>query len=140
MSKVINKTLNFLHMNNKVKTLFTPKQMISFRSARKMGGYLVKAKLYPEERTNGSFKCGSKRCEVCLNINETFTFATTDAVAVGSKRCEVYLNVNEAFTFASTVAGETYVINHKFNCNGRCLVYLLTSNCCKNRICGSSCR
>ena len=64
--------------------------------------------LYPEERTKGSFKCGSKRCEVCLNVNETSTFA-------------------------STVTGETYINNHKFNCNGKCLVYLLTCNCCKKQ-------
>ena len=73
--------------------MFTPKSMISFRSARKMGSHLVRAKLYPEERTKSSFKCGSKRCEVCLNVNETSTFA-------------------------STVTGETYIINHKFNYNG----------------------
>ena len=78
--------------------MFTPKAMISFCSARKMSSYLVRAKLYPEERTKerrkkGFFKCGSKRCEVCLNVNETSTFA-------------------------STVTGETdEIINHKFNCN-----------------------
>ena len=98
-------------MNNKVKKVFTPKPMISFRSARKMSSYLVRAKLYPEERIKGSCKCGSKRCEVCLNVNERFTFVRTVAVAVGSKRCEVCLNVNETFVFASTVAEETYIIN-----------------------------
>ena len=56
----------------------------------------------------GSFKCGSKRCEVCLNVNETSTFA-------------------------STVTCGTYIINHKFNCNDKCLVYLLTCNCCKKQ-------
>ena len=62
---------------------------------------------YPEERTKGFFKSGSKRCEVCLNVNETSTFP-------------------------STVVDETYIINQKFNCNDKCLVYLLTCNCCKN--------
>ena len=51
--------------------------MISFRSAGKMSIYLVRAKLYPKERTKGSFNCGSKRFEVCLNVNETSTFANT---------------------------------------------------------------
>ena len=37
-------------MNNKVKKVFTPKPMISFCSARKMSSYLVRAKLYPEEK------------------------------------------------------------------------------------------
>ena len=106
MGKIINKSLNLLYMNNEVKKVFTPKSMISFRSARKMSSYLVRAKLYPEERTKGFFNCGSKRCEVFLNVNETFTFA-------------------------STVTGETHIINPKFNCNDRCLVYLLSCNCCK---------
>ena len=95
-------------MDKEVKKVFTSKPIILFRKARKMSRCLVRAKLYPEERTKGSFKCGSKRCEVCLNVNETSTFA-------------------------STVTGETSIINHKFNCNDKCLVYLLTCNCCKKQ-------
>ena len=64
--------------------------MIPFSSAAKISSYLIRAKLYPEERNKGFLKCGSKRCEVCLIVNETSTFA-------------------------STVTGETYTINHKFN-------------------------
>ena len=55
-------------MDNRVKKVFTPKPMISFCSARKMGGYLVRAKLYAGEKTKGSFKCGSKHCYVCLML------------------------------------------------------------------------
>ena len=106
--KIISKNLCLLYMNNEVKKEFTPKTLISFRSVRKMSRYLVRAKLYPEERTGGSFKCGSKRCEVCLNVNEPSAFA-------------------------SIVTGETNIINHKFNCNDKCLVYLLTCNCCKKQ-------
>ena len=103
-------------MNNQVKKVLSPKPMISFRSARKMSSYLVRTKLYPEERTKGSFKCGSKPCEVCLYVNETSAFA-------------------------STVTGETYIITHKFNASGayrclvyhKCLVYLLTCSCCKKQ-------
>ena len=75
--------------------------MISFHSARKLSSYLVRAKLYPTERIVGSYKCGGKRYEVCINVNETSTFT-------------------------STVTGETYIIKHRFDCNERCLVYLLT--------------
>ena len=64
-------------MDNEVKRVFTPKPMISFRSARKRSSYLVRAKLYPTERTIGSYKCGGKRCEVCINVNETSTFNST---------------------------------------------------------------
>ena len=45
-------------MNNEVKKMFTPTPTISFRSARKISSYLLRAKLYPEERTKGYFKCG----------------------------------------------------------------------------------
>ena len=58
MDKIINKKLNLTYMDNEFKKVFTPKPMISFRTAREMSSYLVRAKLYPEERTKGSFKCG----------------------------------------------------------------------------------
>ena len=97
IGKIINKNFYLLCINKEVKKVFTSKQVISFRSTRKMSNYLVRVKLYPEERTKGSFKCGSKRCEFCLNVNETSTFT-------------------------STVTAETYIINQKFNCNDKCLV------------------
>ena len=77
MDKIINKNLNLMYMDNKFKKVFNPKQMISFHSARKMSSYLVRAKLYSEERTKGSFKYGSKRCKICLNVNGTSTFTIT---------------------------------------------------------------
>ena len=106
--KIISKNLCLQYMNNEVKKEFTPKPLISFGSVRKMSRYLVRAKLFQEERTGGSFKCGSKRCEVSLNVNEPSAFA-------------------------SIVTGKTNIINHKFNCNDKCLVYLLTCNYCKKQ-------
>ena len=38
-------------MNYDVKNVFTPKPMVSFRSSHKISSYLVRAKLYPVERT-----------------------------------------------------------------------------------------
>ena len=87
--------------------------MISFRSVRKLSSYLVRVKLYPTERTVGSCKCNGKNFEVSINVNETSTFA-------------------------STVTGETYIINHRFDCNERCLVYLLTCNKCKMQYVGQT--
>ena len=89
-------------MNDEVKKTFTASPMISFRSSRIISSYIVRAKLYPLERTVGSYKCGKKRCHVCDVISETDTFS-------------------------STVTGESFKINHKFNCNDQCLVYLATS-------------
>ena len=113
MKKVIHKYLDLLHMNSEVKRVFNPKAMISFRSARRLSSYLVRAKLYPTERIVGSYKCGWKRCEVCINVYETSTFT-------------------------STVTAETYIINHRFDCNETCLVYLSTCNKCKMQYVGQT--
>ena len=39
---------------------------------------------------------------------------------------KVCLNVNETSAFISTVTGETFIINHKFDCDATCLMNLLT--------------
>ena len=76
-----------------------PGAMVTFRSCRKLS-YPVRAQLYPLETVTGSCKCDGKRA--------------------------VYLNVNETSIFISSVTHETYKINHKFDCNTKCLIYLLT--------------
>ena len=113
MNKVILKYLDLLYMDNEVKRVFTPTPMISFRSSRNLSSYLVRSKLYLTKRTLGSFKCGGKRCEVCINDNETSTFN-------------------------STITEENYIIKHKFDCNERCLVYILTCNKCKMQYVGQN--
>ena len=50
LSKIIRDNLYLLYMNDEVKKVFSPKPMISFRSARKLSSYLVRAKLYPIDR------------------------------------------------------------------------------------------
>ena len=40
-------------MNEEAKTAFTPGPMISFRNAKKLSSYLIRAKLYSIERTVG---------------------------------------------------------------------------------------
>ena len=80
--------------------VFTPGPMATFCSARKLSSFLVRANLYPIERIVGSHKDKGKRCEVCLNVQE-------------------------ASCFSSSVINKTYKINHQFECNEKCLVYLL---------------
>ena len=70
-------------MNEELKHLFTPGPLVSFRCSRKISSCLVKAKLYPVERSD---------------------------------------------SFTSTFTGETYKINHKFDCIEKCLIFLLTCN------------
>ena len=77
INQIINKNLHLLYIDQKVKKLFTPKPMVSFRSARKLSSYLVRAKLYPLKRKVGSFECKGKRCQTCLNVNETDSFASS---------------------------------------------------------------
>ena len=80
-------------MNDEVKRVFTPKPMVSFRSSHKISSYLVRAKLYPTERTVSSFRYGSKRCEVCKYITETdtFTSSVTGETYKYKCKCLVYL-------------------------------------------------
>ena len=100
-------------MNDLIKKAFTPGPMVSFRRVRKLRSYLVTAILYPLERSVGSFKCNGKRCPVCINVTESNTFS-------------------------SSVDKKEYVINHSFNCNDKCIIYLLTCNKCKMQYIGKS--
>ena len=100
-------------MEKEIKKVFPIAPMVSFKSARKLSSYLVRAKLYPLQRAVGSFKCNKPRCEICINIIETDILT-------------------------STVTGESFEINHKFNCDDRCLIYLLTCNKCRKQYVGKT--
>ena len=103
---VIRKHLYILYLSKEVKEIFTPGPMVSLEGAKEMGSYVARAKLYPIERSVGSFKCNGKWCQVCLNVSQTKTFS-------------------------STVTKKEYTINHKFSCYDKCLIYLQTSKTCK---------
>ena len=100
-------------MNQEVKNVFTPGPIVSYRSARKISSYLVRVKLYPLGRKVGFEKCGKSRCEVCLNIQGTDMFT-------------------------STTTSKSFKINHKFNCDDNCLIYLLTCKCYGKQYVGES--
>ena len=93
--------------------MFFPKPVISFRSARKSISYLVKAKLYPTQRTAEPFKCTKKPGEL-------------------------YENVNITDNFTSSVIQNTYKVNHKLHCNDKCLIYLLTCKQCLKKYVGKT--
>ena len=61
---IFHRLLDLLYTDQEVERVFTPGPMASFRSARKISSYLVRAKLYPLERRVGSFKCGGRRCQI----------------------------------------------------------------------------
>ena len=88
-------------LEEQVKQVFKPAQFVSFRSVFGYRNYLVWVKLYPLLRGKGSSCCGKSRCEICFNIKETNTF--------------------QRF-----VSRKVYKINHHFNCDSKCIVYLLS--------------
>ena len=64
-------------MNEEVKNLFHPGPMVSFKSARKLSSYLVRAKLYPFHHKVGSKKSAKNCFEVCDYVTDTDTFTST---------------------------------------------------------------
>ena len=100
-------------MNREPKAVFLPEPMVSFRSARRISSYLVRAKLDPLERFVGSRQCKKRRCEVCTNVTETDTFS-------------------------STVTSETLQINQELNCDDKCLIYLLKCKVCNKQYVGET--
>ena len=117
---IIGKHIYLLYMNEEIKKVFELEPMVSFRSPRNLSksprnlsNYLVRAKLYPTERKTGFCKCTGNRCQVCLNVSETETVT-------------------------STVTHTSYKINHSFDCNAKCLIYLLTCKTCIKQYVGST--
>ena len=64
IGRIFHRHLDLLYTDQEVDSVFTPGPMASFRSARKISSYFVRAKLYPLERRVGSFKCGGRRCQI----------------------------------------------------------------------------
>ena len=87
--------LKILYMSREAKLVFPAGPLVSFRSARRIRSYLVRAKLYPWERFVGSRQCKKPRCEICTNITEVDTFS-------------------------SCVTDETFQISHELNCDDKC--------------------
>ena len=100
LNNIIRKHFIFLYAEEQVKSAFTPAPFVSFRSGYSLKNHLVRAKVYPLVREKGTFWCGKKRCETCYNVKLIDTF--------------------ESF-----VTKNVYKINHSFNCDSKCLIYLL---------------
>ena len=113
LSGIIDKNLSILYMDKEVKKVFTPGSMVSFRRARKLSSYLVRAKLYPLERAVGSYKCKAKRCQYCNKFTEVDSFT-------GS---------NDQLNFK---------INRRFYCKEKCLIYLIKCNECFKQYVGQT--
>ena len=44
------------------------------------------------------------------------------------KNCKLCVKISEMDLFTSTVTIKTYKVNHKLDCDDKCLIYQLTSN------------
>ena len=92
---------------------FSHPPTVSYRSARKIKDCIVRSKLYPVERKVGGRRCGSSRCQVCKSIN-----------------------IIDKFTSFTTI--KTCKINYSFDCNDKCLIYLLSCKSCGKQYVGNT--
>ena len=84
---------------------------VSYRSPRKIKDYIVRSKPYTTERKVGSSRCCNPKGQVCASIQVTDTFS-------------------------SLITKSTYKINRNFNCNSKCLIYLLSFKTCSKQCTG----
>ena len=111
LAKLIGDLLLFIYSNQEVKKVFSPPLMLSYRSARNKKDYIVRSKLQPDEGNVGCQGYANSRCKFCKSANITDEFPR----------------------FATEK--KTYKINHSFDCNDKCLIYLLScKTCCKQYI------
>ena len=92
---------------------FSSQPMVFFRSVSKLSSYLVRVKLCPLERRVGSYKCRCNLCRVCHSITES----------------DMFICNNDQ---------RSYKINHSFDCNEKCLIYLLICNCYQKQYVGQT--
>ena len=82
-------------LSNRCKQDIHDLPMMAFRHPKSLKKYLVRAKLRPldqDEGTRGTYKCASRRCDVC------------NYLIVGNR-------------FSSHTTGISYTINHGLDCN-----------------------
>ena len=113
LGKLIKNLQLFLYSDSEVRRVFSPSSLVSYRSARKVKDYIVRSKLYAIEREVGSYRYGNSGCQVCTSVQVTDTFS-------------------------SFVTKSSYKINHNFNCNNKCLIYLLSCKTCGEQYTGKT--
>ena len=67
--QIMNSLEHLRYQNKFVKRVFTPPPMVSYRSAKKLSRYLVRAKLYPLEWKRGSYISVLTLSQVPLQVN-----------------------------------------------------------------------
>ena len=105
LSSILRKHLLLLYQDTEIKKVFTPPPFVSYRCAFNLRNRLVRSKVYPIEREIDCRKCDKSRCKTC------------DNVIISDK-------------FSSNITKEVFTINHRLNCDDKCLVYLLSCKVC----------
>ena len=52
--------------------------------------------------------------------------------------CQVFTSIQVTDTFSSFVTKSAYKINHNFNCNSKCLIYLVSCKTCGKQYTGKT--
>ena len=102
-----------MYSDEEVQKVFSLPPMVSYRSARKINYYIVKSTLYPLERNVDCGGCGNGRCQVGKN-----------------RKVTIHLTV--------LLLKKSYKINHKFDCNDKCLMYLFSCRTCGKQYTGKT--
>ena len=113
VNDIIKKHLVYLYAKEQVENIFTPPPFVSFREGFSLRKHLVRAKVYLLLHECGSSGCNKSRCQTCLNVKNT------DA-------------------FQSFVTKESYKINHKSDCDSKCIFYLFSCKTCGLQHVGST--
>ena len=90
--------------------------MVSFRRPKSLADYLVRARVNSScqgSLPKGTYKCNSRRCEVCNYLDEKNSFV-------------------------STKTQREYSINYNLNCNSVNVIYLITCKVCGLQYVGST--
>ena len=103
----------FLYKDSEGRRVFSIAPIVSYRSARKIKNYIVRWELNTVERKVGSCRCGKPKCQGCTSKQVTDTFC-------------------------SFVTKSGYTANHDFNCNSKCLIYLLKCKTCSKQYTGKT--
>ena len=75
---------------------------------------------------------------IWLGIKYTLFLCDCGSSDCYKSRCQTCLNVNNTDVFQRFVTKESYKINHKFDCDSKCTIYLFSCKACELQYVGST--
>ena len=116
ISRILRELHPILESSERCKNAINSVLFVAFRKPKSLGDYLVRAKVDsrgPKQLLLGTVKCASRRCEVCMYMDENSHFK-------------------------SSQDNRVYSINYNLNCNSSNVVYLITCKKCSLQYVGST--